>query len=341
MLRLPARWVILTVPLAIGAAIAEAQQQPPQIQAVEAATIQTGGIEAASSRAEDLQPIRSSQGDNSVAITQRYEVASDALTSISAIVANVNQVLGFAAMEQSLGAGTNPWSDEKFRNTYDRLDGMLTTTGLLVAAASAFIPKDEGRSSVLGASLSLAGIGRLLGTLFGQQTGGKFEEKAAFVEFSRRAYDDLRGRYTITNEYITSNKSLLSDIASFRASTFDSARAKGPSEKKAAIISAGSFLTRLDLVMTQIPAMLQLYEQTVRRYCPQALDLSRSDPSNLGGAECRSQLPDQRRPFVLQGDAKRLILQAAVHLAELKANQEAANRVRAFTPTLRAALLGQ
>jgi len=313
-------------------------QQPPAGGQV----IQTNSIQAASDRAKSLTPARDAKGaETTASIKERFELANDALASVSAIISNVNQVLGFTAMEQSLGAGTNPWSDEKFRNGYDKLDSWVTPISLLLASASSFLPANKDKQNSGAVFLGVSGIAKLLGARFGQQTGDKFERKASAVEFSRRAYDDLRNRYATTSEYIQSNKALLTDLEAYRAGAYATAAKGSDEEKKRALVSSGSFLTRLDLVMTQIPAMLQLYESTIRRYCPQAIEQANRDPYNLGGLECRSQLAGQSAPFMLVGDAKKYILQAANQLYELRANLKAADQVRTLTPSLRGALAGQ
>ena len=333
-------FTLLLLPVAAAAQEPVVAPAPPPGGQV----IQVNPLQSTSDRAANTKQTLDKAGQETTeSIKGRFELAGDALFAISSIIANVNQVLGFTALEQSLGAGTNPWSDEHFRNGYDRLEGWLTPVSLALSSISIFLPNQKDRQNSGAAFLGLSGLSKLIGARLGQQTGSKFEETASTVEFSRRAYDDLRGRYATTNEYVQSNKALLGDLDAFRSG--DYAKAAAPAgtdeEKRRVIVSAGSFLTRLDLVMTQIPALLQLYENTVKRYCPQAIEQATKDPNNMGALECRSQLADQSAPFVLVGDAKKFILQAAVQLAELRANLKAADRVRVLTPSLRGALAGK
>jgi hypothetical protein len=79
----------------------------------------------------------------SQSLDERFTAESHALNAIAAIVGNVNQVLGFAKIEGALGAAANPWSDDGFRNAFDRIESYVTSAGLLAAAVSAFLPADK------------------------------------------------------------------------------------------------------------------------------------------------------------------------------------------------------
>jgi hypothetical protein len=184
--------------------------------------------------------------------------------------------------------------------------------------------------------LSVAGLAKLAGGFLGQQTGRKFEQAAGRVEFSRRAFDDLRNRYRTTDEYLEANTTLLQDLTAFKLK-YDSASTAD--QKKQALVSASAYLNRLDLVMTQIPAMLQLYEQTISRYCPGAIEAAKT-PATIGGAVCKTQPANQKEAVILEGTVKQYLLAAAVELQALKANKEKADEVRQLAPELRGALLG-
>src|SRR5690348_13767300 len=104
-------WFVL---VASVAAPSISQAQVPvnvQVPPTPGQVIQLYMIQAASDRAAEVQTERGPGGEETTAsIQQRFDLAKEALASVAGIVSNVNQVLGFTAMEQALGAGTNPWS---------------------------------------------------------------------------------------------------------------------------------------------------------------------------------------------------------------------------------------
>lgn len=278
-------------------------------------------------------------------LDRRFELAGTTLGSISDIVANVNQVLLFAAIEQEVGTATSPWSDANFRNWADRADSWGSTFGLLAAAVLPFVDTDN-QETWVGVGVGVAGIARLTGTFLGQQSGGKFEKRVSFVEYTRRAYDDIRARNAITMGFVTANEALRLDIARFMAEDYQAAINETDTtqarERRAEVVAnAASFLTRFDIVLTQIPSMLRLYEETINKYCPDALQLSRDSPQNIGAAVCAIQPAGVSEPILLQGGAKTFLLRAAEHLQQLRASGPAADQIRQLTPELRAALSGQ
>ncbi len=278
-------------------------------------------------------------------LDRRFELAGTTLGSITDIVANVNQVLLFAAIEQEVGTATSPWSDANFRNWADKADSWISTAGLLTAAIAPLVDTGHKEKWVAG-GVGMAGLARLVGSFLGQQTGAKFEHRVSFVEYTRRAYDDIRARNAITMGYVTANEALRNDIQRFLAVEYQGAAnerdtAKARERKAEVLANATSFLTRFDIVLTQIPSMLRLYEETINKYCPDALQLSRDTPQNIGAAACAIQPAGVQGPIQLQGGAKTFLLRAAEHLQQLRASGPAADQIRQLTPELRAALSGQ
>jgi hypothetical protein len=278
-------------------------------------------------------------------LDRRFELAGTTLGSISDIVANVNQVLLFAAIEQEVGTATSPWSDANFRNWADKADSWGSTAGLLAAAVLPFIDT-ENQETWVGVGVGMAGLAKLTGSFLGQQSGARFEQRVSFVEYTRRAYDDIRARNAITMGYVTANDALRADIQKFLAEEYQGALTETDTvlakERKAEVLAnANAYLTRFDIVMTQIPSMLRLYEETISKYCPDALALSRDSPQNIGAAVCAIQPAGVKEPIMLQGGAKTFLLRAAEHLQQLRASGPAADQIRQLTPELRAALSGQ
>lgn len=110
--------------------------------------------------------------------------------------------------------------------------------------------------------------------------------------------------------------------------------------RREAVIEASSYLAQFDDVMTQIPALYQLYEETILRYCPDAILHARTSPNTLGALKCDTHRPGEPA-FQLTGQTKDYMLLAARQLIELRQNQAAANRLRLFSAELRGALLGR
>jgi hypothetical protein len=291
-------------------------------------------------RVENLAPSQRNGADDPQAINQRYLLVGDALGTMRNSLSNINEVLLVAALEQTVGLGTNPWSDENFRNAADRMENWGSSLGLVAAAIAPFLGEGNDQRWLLGGGISLAAVSKLVGSFWGQQTGGKFEEKARFVEFTRQAYDDLRSRNAVTNGYVQSNRALISEIDAFLRTKYAESSSGTTEEKKQILAAASSFLTRFDLALTQIPAMLDLYTQTIENYCPGAINAAAGNPNTLGAFECLRHRTGEPA-FRLSGESRQFLLSAAENLVRLRENREAANRIRELTPTLRGALTGQ
>jgi hypothetical protein len=291
-------------------------------------------------RAKALRPVETASGkDDSLAIEQRYALAGDALGTMRNSVANINEVLLVAALEQTAGLGTNPWSDEEFRNIADRMENWGSSLGLVAAAIAPFLGNENSQKWLMGGGISLAAVSKLTGSLWGQQTGERFENKARFVEFSRQAYADLRSRNAVTNGYVQSNRALIGEIDAFLRRDYADGRNGNIETKKRILAGASSFLTRFDLALTQIPAMLDLYNQTIESYCPGAVRAATESPNQLGAFACLRHRAGEPA-FTLSGDTREFVLAAAENLVRLHENREAANSIRVLTPALRGALTG-
>jgi hypothetical protein len=273
-------------------------------------------------------------------IKLRYELAGDALGTMRNSIANINEVLMVAALEQTAGLGTNPWSDEKFRNLADRAENWGSSLGLVVAAIAPFLSNNDNQKWMLGGGISVAALSKVAGSFWGQQTGQRFEEKARYVEFTRQAYDDLRSRNAVTNGYVQTNRALIGDIDAFLRGDYAAGQNKGQDDQEQILASASSFLTRFDLSLTQIPGMLDLYQQTIEGYCPGAVAAATTTPNRLGGYECLRHRTGEPA-FSLSGDSREFLLAAAENLVRLRENRIAANKIRELAPALRGALTGQ
>ena len=114
--------------------------------------------------------------------TDHMEKGTKALAAIEVFL--VNQV--------SLTNATNPWNDVDLRNTYDEVKDWGTVAGSVVAAVAMLRQGDsDNRNSVGAVGVGLVGLSQAVGRLFGASNSNRLAEKAAFLDMTVRAYDDM------------------------------------------------------------------------------------------------------------------------------------------------------
>jgi hypothetical protein len=271
---------------------------------------------------------------NEEAVTTRHILGDSALETIHRNIANVNQVLRAAQIASALGLAANPWSDQGFRNLWDRLENFGTTAGLGFATYSALRSNDDSSDQIrsVGFGLLIAGASKGVATLIGNQSGERFEKKVRFVEFTRRAYDHLQTVYLLTQADVESNRSFRSEIESF----LQKYRAAGSvTERREQLILAGAYLTRYDLVLTQIPAAVQRYRAAIDRFCPGAVQAARAGAAGAHVCEVR----EAGQVYRVEGESRDKLMAAAVQLVEMQDEMEDANSIRLLSSRFREAFM--
>lgn len=243
-------------------------------------------------------------------------------------------MLQAAQIASAVGLAANPWSDEDFRNLWDRVENVGTTLGLGYATYSALRSNDEASDQMtsIGWGLLLASAGKGVSSILGNQTGEQFEKKARFIEFTRRAYDELQTIYFFTQADIESNLALRKEIATFRS---DYRAAATIAEKRDRLVLASAYLARYDLVLTQIPALVRRYRGAVERFCPGAIQAVLDDRAT--GYEC--QVPEGGTTYSLEGESGKKLIAAARQVVQMEATLVEANANRVLSSRLRQALL--
>ena len=201
-------------------------------------------------------------GNDDAVILARYNAGKDALIQITGALSTINIIHGTLKFEQDVSLATNPWADEDFRNFWDRIEGWGSTLGTAAAAVSLTI--DE-KPEVTGISLAIAGFTKLIGTLFGSQTGSKFEKKAEFVELSRKAYDDIRIRNDLLKSYIEKNKQTLATLQAFHTNEYTQASSNTDSQKEVLVILSGH-IGEFDQALDQVLNVFGQYEVIIATY---------------------------------------------------------------------------
>jgi hypothetical protein len=193
----------------------------------------------------------------------RFKAGKGALIHMQDAVMTVSFIESLLAIQTSLDAATNVWSDNDIRNGFDKLENFGTAIGAIVAAV-ALAKGGDGSGETAGISVGVAGLTKLLSAAFGGQTGGKFEQKAALIELSRHAYDDLLSSTASADALVAKNeaflKQLQSELASFGDATQDE---KVKSEKVVAVLGE---VAQFKIVMSQVPDLIANFEILLKRY---------------------------------------------------------------------------
>ncbi|MEP0548917.1 MAG: hypothetical protein ABJF88_18425 [Rhodothermales bacterium] len=266
---------------------------------------------------------------NANSVDQRYLWGKDAIERMIAGVDNVNEVLRSAQLEQSIGLGTNLWSDENFRNAADQVGDWGTAIGLLASAATILIPQED-RGGLPQVGLGITALSKFVGTIWGGQTGNNFEDKTRFIEFTRSAYEDMRERNTMIALYIQSNEAFKSDLVKFKQEMYDSA--SSTELKREAILNTSFFVTQYDNILTQIPALYEVYQKLVTDYCPDVF----IHPTPAA-AKCEPEVSGVK--YTLKGDPRDKILEAASIVEDLQRARASSNSLRLLTAQMRSAFL--
>lgn len=157
----------------------------------------------------------------------------------------------------ALTNATNPWNDVDFRNWYDEIKDWGTIAGT-VAAALAFARDDgeeDGKALKVG-GVGLIGVSQLVGRLFGATNSNRIKEKAAFLDITVRAYDDMLAHRRHLENLIESNENgTRGRIARFRAT-----KAALPSEAAFIKLEKDEILVHV----TRVQGDLSEYETAIR-----------------------------------------------------------------------------
>lgn len=139
------------------------------------------------------------------------KVRKDALRTLVAVADHMHRgTKAIAGMEALLGNhvnltnATSPWSDTDLRSGWDEVRDWGTVAGSALATYG-LLAKSRGlenRQSIAAGGLCLTGAVQLLGRYFGPS---KLTEKAAFLDMTVRAYDDMLAHRAHLAEIETKN----------------------------------------------------------------------------------------------------------------------------------------
>lgn len=209
----------------------------------------------------------------------RYAAGKAAIEHMLEKVAIIAFMQELVKLEVSFQRETNVWNNDDLRNTWDNVRDIGTPVGLVAAGLGGIMyptPDMEQQSSV-GAAKALAisgvvavGVSQLLGAVFGSTGAGQanktvegIAEKIAFLEISRRGYDDLLLRKEMLQTFIVSNGDFERRLREFRV-RFDQAE---DSDAQAAVIAdLVPYMDEFEGVLAQIPRLLDLYGGAADQY---------------------------------------------------------------------------
>lgn len=276
--------------------------------------------QAVATRPEDPEP-------QAVGLDDRLELAKDAIRVMDQAAANVNRTLGFGAIGGNFGMAANPWADQDFRNAWDRLESWGTGAALITGALIAWNESDpvqgeeDTRIPILVGSVGMAGLAKLAGAFLGSQSGEKFEAKAMFVEHTRRAYEDLRVTYNLTEAAFAQNELFMERLADIAGLARSATTAK---EKAEVVNRTIAELSTFDAMFLQIPGIYAAWESLLRKYCPPV-------PPNAVALNCPEYFPSEvTRHYEL----------AQARLGTLRDIATKADEPLKLTPAIRLGLLG-
>lgn len=197
------------------------------------------------------------------AFNRSYDVGSLILSQMVGATRTINFTEHLLQTDVMLSKVTNPWADEDLRNAWDNADHWGTVVGIATAAFGAFSGQPGDQRNTVGVGLLLAGASKAVGNLFGATAKGTFEEKASFVEFTRRAYDDVHTRNDILSTYIAQNRSKLRELEDFQSLY---AQARGDTARVQRLTQLDPYLVSFAVTLEQVPSVLALYRSLVASY---------------------------------------------------------------------------
>ena len=172
----------------------------------------------------------------------------------------------------SLTNATSPWNDIDIRNWYDEIKDWGTIAGSLVAAY-AFVAADgdNDNTALKAGSVGLVGLSQLTGRLFGNASSNRLKEKAAFLDMTVQAYDDMLAHRRHLENLIAKNE----DATNGRIVRFEKSKAALPAEDAVASMTNDVLLAHV----TRVETDLSEYESAIR----ELLALSDSLEAMAGG----------------------------------------------------------
>lgn len=236
-------------------------------------TLQRTGTDAAKREATEEAQLQQ--------LSKSYDAGARVLEHIAGATRTVSFAERLLLTEVHLEQVTNPWGDKDLRNAWDRVDALGGSAGLALAAAAALGKGKNGSvdTTALGSGLLITLGSRLLGHYFGGTAGKSFTAKVQFVEFTRRAYDDLNSRNEFMTSFLTQNGAFLGRIATFSTEYAAAASgncgtvvaglngdAKVNACKAQVLLQLDEYVGQFDQVLDEIPAILALYDKLLLKY---------------------------------------------------------------------------
>jgi hypothetical protein len=249
-------------------------------------------------------------------VTERYQKGDDLLGDMMGSAATVMFVAQLLSVEAMLSRSTNLWRDEDFRNGWDVLSdwGMIIGGVVGIVGGVAFAAGKDSDATSAGAATLATGAGvatlsKLGGSVFGKQNGDALKEKAQFIEFTRRAYDDLSSRIDTVKAVRESAAQFTSELGSFRTKYGDPNKfaPKGAVSlssdelKQMAINELQVKVQRYAAIVAQVSTLLNAYDVLVKKYEKSPVEAVRTDMASLRATlnDARSNYEQNVLPFLL------------------------------------------
>ena len=108
-------------------------------------------------------------------------------------------------------------------------------------------------------------ISKLLGSIWGNETTKKLEEKIEFLRFSRNMYDELLERAHTIEEFTMRNQLLRQDLANLN-SKYEMIKDSSIETRKIYIASVKTIITRFNSTLSQIPQYTEMISSLSAKY---------------------------------------------------------------------------
>lgn len=153
-------------------------------------------------------------------LSERYKVGKKVLESIIKGTAFVTGLSQFTSLEQKINIETSVWTNETFRDNWDKLKEYSSAFGL-AGSGAALIAKSSPETALIAGLIGMI-IPELLNKIFGKDeteainnSFASIKKDIEFINFTRSAYDGLKLRSTEIHEIYEKDSTLLADLRKF------------------------------------------------------------------------------------------------------------------------------
>ena len=197
-------------------------------------------------------------------VKQQHLAGGQALDKMKMSSTLIGFMEELTALECEINQMSSLWSDSMLANGWDRVKDYGTFAGLTLAGVY-LIENKNIKPQAGGIGLCLTGVCQLAGHIWGNNNADKLRAKIEFLNYSRRAYDDLKARNRELQLYIQSNKAFTNSLMKLEKeyytpkiiSSGNSARLADSIDAYQNVISdLKTYLGNFEIQLSQVPSYL-------------------------------------------------------------------------------------